>query len=54
MKKSFALALCGAAALSLVACGGKTASTAETTTAQAAHHSGYRRDTDRNSGGLWR
>lgn len=36
MKKSFALALCGAAALSLVACGGKTASTTESTTAPAA------------------
>lgn len=31
MKKSFVLALCGAAAFSLAACGGKTASTPETT-----------------------
>lgn len=36
MKKHSVLALCGAAALSLVACGGKTAPTAETTAAQAA------------------
>ena len=35
MKKSFVLALCGAAALSLAACGGKTASTTETTPAAA-------------------